>query len=168
MAIWCTSAVRDDSAALSDPRSKRLVELVEGEEMTSLDEKIAALFRKGAPISADAEPAPSVDRPVAEEAASEVVVIEPAAEESNETRVDDKAPLASQGTMAEQTSSPWAGLDLDTAIRLRWALRDIKAKRTKLTPVRPGDLKTLVEMGLVEMRDDASLLTNEGHQAIDQ
>ena len=64
--------------------------------------------------------------------------------------------------MAEQTSSPWAGLDLDTAIRLRWALRDIKAKRTKLTPVNPSDLETLIEMGLVEMRDDAPLLTNAG------
>ena len=69
--------------------------------------------------------------------------------------------------MAEQTSSPWAGLDLDTAIRLRWALRDIKAKRTKLMPVSPGDLETLIEMGLVEMRDDAPVLTNEGHQALD-
>jgi hypothetical protein len=29
-------------------------------------------------------------------------------------------------------------------------------------------LKTLLEMGLVEMRDDAPLLTNEGHQAIGQ
>ena len=136
--------------------------------MTLLDEKIAALFRKSSPISADAEPAPSVDRPVAEEAASEVVVSEPAGEEGSGTRVDDQPPSTSQGTMAEQTSSPWAELDLDTAIRLRWALRDIKAKRTKLTPVSPGDLKTLIEMGLVEMRDDAPLLTNEGHQAIDQ
>ena len=135
--------------------------------MTSLDEKIAALFRKGSPISADAEPAPSVDRPVAEEAASEAVVSEPAAEEGTEN-VDDRPPSTSQGTIAEQTSSPWAGLDLDTAIRLRWALRDIKAKRTKLTPVSPSDLKTLIEMGLVEMRDDAPLLTNAAHQALDQ
>src|SRR6185312_8721291 len=118
MAIWCTSAVRDDGAALSD-RALQMRRFVEGEEMTLLDEKIAALFRKSSPISADAEPTPSVDRPVAEEAASEAVVSEPAAEEGSETRVDDKAPLASQGTMAEQTSSPWAGLDLDTAIRLR-------------------------------------------------
>src|SRR5258705_8492359 len=36
--------------------------------------------------------------------------------------------------MAEQPRSPLGGLDLDTAIRLRWALRDIKAKRTKLSP----------------------------------
>ena len=69
--------------------------------------------------------------------------------------------------MAEQTSSPRAALDLDTAIRLRWALRDIKAKRTKLTPVSPSDLKTLLEMGLIEMRDDAPTLTTGGHQALD-
>jgi hypothetical protein len=59
-------------------------------------------------------------------------------------------------------------LDLDTAIRLRWALRNIKAKRTKLTPVSPSNLKTLIEMGLVDMRDDAPMLTNEAHQALDQ
>ena len=148
-------------------RALQMRRLVEGEEMTSLDEKIAALFRKGSPVSADEELAPSVDRPVAEEAASEVVVSEPAAEEGTEN-VDDRPPSTSQGTMAEQTSSPWAGLDLDTAIRLRWALRDIKAKRTKLMPVNPGDLETLIEMGLVEMRDDAPLLTNAAHQALDQ
>ena len=70
-------------------------------------------------------------------------------------------------TTAEQPRSVLDGLNLDAAIRLRWALRDIKAKRTKLTPVSPGDLKTLLEMGLIEMRDDAPLLTNEGHQALD-
>jgi len=70
--------------------------------------------------------------------------------------------------MPEQRSSPWVELDLDTAIRLRWTLRDIKAKRTKLTPINPSDLKTLIELGLVEMRDDAPMLTNEAHQALDQ
>ena len=136
--------------------------------MTSLDERIAALFRKGSPTSADAEPAPSVDHPIVEEAPSEAVASEPAGEEEDETWDDDKTTLSSQGTMAAKISSPWAGLDLDTAIRLRWALRDIKGKRTKLTPVSPSDLKTLLEMGLIEMRDDAPLLTNEGHQAVDQ
>jgi len=135
--------------------------------MTLLDEKIAALFRKSSPFSAGAEPPPSVDRPIADKAASEAVVSEPAGEEANATRVDDQPTSASQGTMAEQTSSPWAALELDTAIRLRWALRDIKAKRTKLTPVSPGDLKTLIEMGLIEMCDDATMLTNEGHHALD-
>ena len=66
-----------------------------------------------------------------------------------------EAERENQATIANQPLSPLAGLDLDSAIRLRWALRDIKAKRTKLTPVSPSDLKTLIEMGLVEMRDDA-------------
>ena len=135
--------------------------------MTLLDEKIAALFRKSSPIFAGAEPPPSVDRPIAEKSTPETVVSEPAVEEAHATRVDDRPTLASQG-MAEQTNSPWARLDLDTAIRLRWALRDIKAKRTKLTPVSPSDLKTLMEMGLVEMRDDAPMLNNEAHQALDR
>jgi hypothetical protein len=132
--------------------------------MTLLDETIAALFRRSSPISACAELTPSVDRPIAEKAASEAVVSEPA---GDATWVDDQPTSASQGTMAEQTSSPLAGLNLDSAIRLRWALRDIKAKRTKLTPVSATDLRTLIEMGLVEMRDDAPLLTNEGHHALD-
>jgi hypothetical protein len=136
--------------------------------MTLLDEKIAALFRKGSPISAGMEPDPSVGRPIAEKAVFETVVSEPAGEVANATRVDDKPASASRATMAEQTSSPWAGLELDTAIRLRWALRDIKGKRTKLTPVSPTDLKTLIEMGLVETCDDVPLPTNEGHQALDQ
>ncbi|KRR29181.1 hypothetical protein CQ13_38855 [Bradyrhizobium retamae] len=67
-----------------------------------------------------------------------------------------------------QPLSPLARLDLDTAIRLRWALRDIKAKRTKLTPVRQSDLVMLIEMGLVEIRDDTHVVvTNEGRQALD-
>jgi hypothetical protein len=60
-----------------------------------------------------------------------------------------------------------AGLDLDRAIRLRWALRDIKAKRTKLSPVGPEDIQDLIEMGLIEMRDETPLLTNKGERALD-
>ena len=66
-----------------------------------------------------------------------------------------------QKDYSKSTDLTMGGLDLDTAIRLRWALRDIKAKRTKLTPVSPSDLMTLMEIGLVEMRDDAPMLTNE-------
>ena len=136
--------------------------------MTLLDEKITALFRRGSPIFNGAESAPSVDRPIAKKAASQTVVSESAIDEAIAKRVDDQPTSASQGTMAEQTSSLWTGLDLDTVIRLRWALRDIKAKRTKLTPVSPSDLKTLLEMDLVKMRDDAPVLTNAAHQALDQ
>ena len=78
-----------------------------------------------------------------------------------------EADRENEATTANQPILPLGSLDLDTAIRLRWALRDIKANRTKLTPVSPSDLKTLIGMGLVEMRDDAPLLTNEGHQTLD-
>ena len=134
----------------------------------TLDEKIAALFRKGSPIFAGAElaAASSVNRQIAEEAASEAAESEPAGEGNATTRVDDKATLVSQGTVAEQPSSPLSGLDLDAAIRLRWALRDIKAKRTKLLPPTSDDLKRLTELGLIEMRDEVPELTNEGHRAL--
>jgi hypothetical protein len=69
--------------------------------------------------------------------------------------------------MTDQSRPPLAGLNLDTAIHLRWVLRDIKAKRTKLSPVSPDDLQTVIEMGLVEMRDEVPLLTNEGERALD-
>ena len=134
----------------------------------TLDEKIAALFRKGSPIFASAElaAAASVDRQIAE-AASEAAESEPAGGKGNATtRVDDKSTLVSQGTVAEQPSSPLSGLDLDAAIRLRWVLRDIKAKRTKLLPLSSDDLKSLTELGLIEMRDEVPELTNEGHRAL--
>jgi hypothetical protein len=45
-------------------------------------------------------------------------------------------------------------------------LRDIKSERTEFSPVSPDDLRTLIEMGLIEMQDDEPVLTNEGHRAI--
>ena len=69
--------------------------------------------------------------------------------------------------MTDQSDLPLAGVGLEMAIHLRWVLRDIKGKRTKLSPVSPDDLTTLVEMGLVEIRDEAPVLTNEGERALD-
>jgi hypothetical protein len=46
-------------------------------------------------------------------------------------------------------------------------LRDIKAKRTKLSPVSPEDLQTLIGKGLIEMRDEAPELTAKGDRALD-
>ncbi len=69
--------------------------------------------------------------------------------------------------MADQPRSVLDGLNLDTAIRLRWVLRDIKAGRTKLSPISQSDLMALIELGLVEMRDDVPELTHEGHRALD-
>jgi hypothetical protein len=70
--------------------------------------------------------------------------------------------------MAGQPRSVLDGLNLDFAIRLRRALRDIKARRTEFLPVSQNDLMALIELGLIEMRDDdVPQLTNEGHRAID-
>ena len=51
---------------------------------------------------------------------------------------------------------------MDNAIRLRWALRDIRGKRLKLTPVDPNDLRTLIDMGYVEMKDEVPTVTMAG------
>jgi len=56
---------------------------------------------------------------------------------------------------------------LDRAIRLRWVMRDIRSKRLKLSPVSPDDLRTLIDMGLVEMRDDIPVLTSDGDHALE-
>ena len=69
--------------------------------------------------------------------------------------------------MTDQPTPPSAGLSLDARIRLRWVLRDIKAKRSNLSPVSSDDVRTLIEMGLIEMHDEIAVLTNEGERAID-
>lgn len=63
--------------------------------------------------------------------------------------------------------NPFADFDLERGIALRWALRDIKGKRLKLSPLRDADLRVLIDLGLVEMRDGAPVLTNAGHAALD-
>jgi hypothetical protein len=130
--------------------------------MTTKDklEEIAAAMRARWQASAVAEP--SQTNPIAGEDAS--------AEGGPTNAGSALATPVPEAKRENQAAiiSPLAGLDLDTAIRLRWVLRDIKAKRTKLTPVSPSDLRTLIEMGLVELRDDAPMLTNEGHQALDE
>jgi hypothetical protein len=60
-----------------------------------------------------------------------------------------------------------AGLGLDRAIHLRWALRDIRGKRLKLSPVSPDDLRALIEMGLVQMQGEIPVLTYAGDSALD-
>ena len=65
------------------------------------------------------------------------------------------------------TPTPLAHLGLERAIALRWTLRDIKAKRLKLSPVSASDLNILTELGLIEMHDDLPVLTNAGHNVLD-
>ena len=63
-------------------------------------------------------------------------------------------------------NDPFHEFDLQEAIDLRWTLRDIKAKRWKLSPINPSHLEKLQDMGLVEMRNDEPVLTNAGLDAI--
>lgn len=66
-----------------------------------------------------------------------------------------------------EPDDPFGDVSLEKTIALRWALRDIKARRLKLTPVSPADLQLLVDLGLVEMRGDAPVLTDAGHVVLD-
>jgi hypothetical protein len=68
---------------------------------------------------------------------------------------------------AQQGKSLLAELDLNTAIRLRWVMRDIRSKRTKFSPVSADDLTALLELGLVEIRDEIPRLTGLGFLALD-
>ena len=62
--------------------------------------------------------------------------------------------------------NPFADLELERAIHLRWALRDISAKRLTLSPVNDDDLSLLTERGLVEVQDGTPQLTKAGHDVI--
>jgi hypothetical protein len=68
---------------------------------------------------------------------------------------------------AQQAKSLLDELDLNTAIQLRWTMRDIRSKRTKFSPVSDNDLTVLVNLGLVEMRDGLPRLTGLGVLALD-
>jgi hypothetical protein len=58
--------------------------------------------------------------------------------------------------------NPFAEYELERAIALRWTLRDIQARRLKMSPVSDEDLFVLTELGLVEVRDDGPVLTQAG------
>jgi len=63
-------------------------------------------------------------------------------------------------------ANPFANLEPERAIALRWALRDIKARRFMLLPVSEADLSALTDLGLVEMRNDMPVLTEAGLDAL--
>jgi hypothetical protein len=61
---------------------------------------------------------------------------------------------------------PFHDAEVREAIDLRWTLRDIRAKRWKLSPINPLHLEKLISLGLVEMRNDDPILTNAGLDTI--
>ena len=58
--------------------------------------------------------------------------------------------------------NPFAEFSLERAIGLRWSLRDIQARRLKMSPVSDDDLRALTELGLIEVRDEGPVLTPVG------
>jgi len=58
--------------------------------------------------------------------------------------------------------NPFAKLGLERAIGLRWTLRDIQARRLKMSPVSDEDLRVLTELGLIEVREEGLVLTQAG------
>ena len=58
---------------------------------------------------------------------------------------------------------PLAQFGLD-AIDLRWTLKDIDSNRSWL--IKKDHLPKLIELGLVEMRDDVPFLTEAGQAAV--
>ena len=63
-------------------------------------------------------------------------------------------------------TDPLHELDLETTIRLRWVLRDVRARRTKLMKPSDDDLALLEQRGLITMNDVEPLLTDEANSVI--
>jgi hypothetical protein len=59
------------------------------------------------------------------------------------------------------TDDPLSQFGLE-AIDLRWTLKDIIAKRWTLTPLNPDHVNRLIDLGLVEMREDRPFVTVKG------
>lgn len=57
-------------------------------------------------------------------------------------------------------------LDVDTAIRLRWVLRDIRSGRAKLLGPSRDDLRLLAERGLISVDNDKLVLTDAANSVI--
>jgi hypothetical protein len=58
--------------------------------------------------------------------------------------------------------NPFAELGLERAIGLRWTLRDIQARRLKMSSVSDEDLRVLTELGMIEVRDEGPVWTQAG------
>lgn len=61
---------------------------------------------------------------------------------------------------------PFAEFSLEKAIGLRWTLRDIRARRLKMSPVSDEDLRLLTGLGLIEIRGEGPVLTEEGNTVL--
>jgi hypothetical protein len=133
------------------------------DKLQELKHFAAQLFSDPSQASTAAEP-PRTTSPDQENASAVSDAAEP---EFTATTPGAEGEQGNETAMSDQPHSPLAGLGVEKAIHLRWVLRDIKGKRTKMSPASPDDLRTLIEMNLVEMRDDVPVLTNQGDRALD-
>lgn len=127
------------------------------DKLQALDSLLADIFREPPLISTNVEPSAAA---FSEQPADESSAVVPHAARASPD--EEKAV-----TLAQQAKALLAGLNHDTAIRLRWAMRDIKAKRTKLTPVSSNDLEALLDLGFVAIVDEKPVLTDAGFLALD-
>lgn len=65
--------------------------------------------------------------------------------------------------MSAEGNNPLAQFGLD-AIDLRWTLKDIASKRKWM--INQSHMSKLIELGLVEMRDDVPYLTLKGQDTV--
>jgi hypothetical protein len=128
------------------------------------------------PVAPIAGISPTVEEPVARPSSAIVADTKPVTG-SDLPAVASAVPSISAETLTAEPKSALlmaivepdiytARADRDRAAALRWVLRDIKNNRLKWSPVDQDDLRILIEMGLVEMRDSAPMLTTAGVSAI--
>jgi hypothetical protein len=153
------------------------------DDKSSLDKLLAVLEREPAvrtypddPAALIASISTTVEEPVARPSSTIVAGTKPI----TGSDLPAVAPAVSSISAETLTAEPKSALlmaivepdiytaraDRDRAVALRWVLRDIKNNRLKGSPVDQDDLRILIEMGLVEMRDSAPMLTNAGVSAI--
>ena len=70
--------------------------------------------------------------------------------------------LAGEKNALVSIMSELKALPLNDAIRLRWVLRDIRARRFLLSPPDPADIETLARLGYIEIKGDEPILTPAG------
>jgi hypothetical protein len=89
------------------------------------------------------------------------------AQTANAVAITHPADTENAVERVERAKMLLADLDLNTAIHLRWVMRDIRSRRTKFSPVSANDLKALMDLGLVEIREELPRLTGLGLLELD-
>ncbi len=118
------------------------------DKIQELDNLLAGLLREPPLISTNLETQPPAfaDQPKDQPSTVEPTVVS----------------AADSARHVEQSKALLIGLGRETAIRLRWAMRDIRGQRTKMTPVSPNDLAALTDLGFVETHEGIPRLTDLG------